>query len=130
MIEIDFWPLAVAVVAAFVASAVWYILFAKERARLSPAARASGRPQPKLLAAELAKNIILVCCIAYFVQALRITGPADALHVALAFWVAFPVLILMSSVMYEKVPSKLAAIHAGDWLIKLVLIVEILALWR
>lgn len=130
MADLRLWPLAAAVIAAFIASAIWYILFAKQRAKLSPAARESGRPQPKLLAAELAKNIILVCCIAYFLRAFGVEGFADALHVALAFWIAFPVLILMSSVMYEKVPFKLAAIHAGDWLIKLVLIVEIITLWR
>ena len=130
MIDLSVWPLAVAVVAAFVASAIWYILFAKQRAKLSPAARESGRPRPKLLAAEIIKNIVLTVFVAYFVQALHVATAVDAFYLALALWVAFPLLILISSVIYENVPVKLAAIHAGDWLIKLLLIVEILTLWR
>ncbi len=130
MIDTHIWPLIVAVVAAFFASAVWYIVFAKQRAQLSPAARESGRPQPKLLVAELAKNIVLSVFVAYLVQSLGFSTFTGAFHLALGLWIAFPVLILTSSVMYEKVPFKLAAIHAGDWLIKLLLIVEILALWR
>jgi hypothetical protein len=130
MMNLYFLPLATAVIAAFVTSAIWYILFAKQRANLSPAARESGRPQPKLLAAELIKNIVLALFLSYLIQNLNIINAVNVLFLGLAVWVAFPVLILISSVMYEKVPPKLAAIHAGDWLIKLLLMTAILGFWR
>ena len=38
--------------------------------------------------------------------------------------------LLTGSVMYENVPWKLAAIHAGDWFVKLILIAVIIAIWR
>jgi hypothetical protein len=36
----------------------------------------------------------------------------------------------VSSSMWEKVPFKMAAIHAGDWLVKLVLLAVIVGVWR
>jgi hypothetical protein len=48
----------------------------------------------------------------------------------LAVWIAFPVVLLTGSVIHENVPWKLAAIHAGDWLVKLVVVTVIVSLWR
>jgi transposase len=80
--------------------------------------------------AELVRNLILACVLAFLVSRLDVNSVASACSLALALWVGFPLILLTGSVMYEKVPWKLAAIHAGDWLIKLVLIMSILALWQ
>jgi len=48
----------------------------------------------------------------------------------LALWVGFPTVILAGSVFHEKVPPTLAAIHAGDWLLKLLAIAGIVAVWQ
>jgi len=53
-----------------------------------------------------------------------------ALALAAALWIAFPVMILAGSVIHENVPARLAAIHAGDWLIKLAVITVIVSVWR
>jgi hypothetical protein len=45
-------------------------------------------------------------------------------------WIGFPVMILLGSVQWEDVPWKLAAIHAGDWLVKLLILSVILGVWR
>jgi hypothetical protein len=47
-----------------------------------------------------------------------------------ATWVAFPLLLLVGSVTREHVPWQLAAIHAGDWNVTLVIISIIAAIWR
>jgi hypothetical protein len=39
-------------------------------------------------------------------------------------------LLLAGSVVHENVPSTLAAIHAGDWLAKLLIIPVIVSVWR
>ena len=39
-------------------------------------------------------------------------------------------MILLGSVVHEDVPLMLAAIHAGDWLVKLLLMTVILGVWR
>ncbi len=44
-------------------------------------------------------------------------------------WV-FPAMILLGSVVHENVPLMLAAIHAGDWLVKLLLMAVIIGVWR
>jgi hypothetical protein len=42
-----------------------------------------------------------------------IEGLTEALALGVAIWIGFPVVILSGSVIHEKVPWKLAAIHAG-----------------
>ena len=44
-------------------------------------------------------------------------------------WV-FPAMIPLCSVVHENVPLMLAAIHAGDWLVKLLLMAVIIGVWR
>ncbi len=67
------------------------------------------------------------------VALLGIRDLAGALRLALALWVAFPVVLLVGSVTQENVPWKLAAIHAGDWLAlapKLLIVAVIVNVWR
>ena len=59
-----------------------------------------------------------------------ITDWAGAVGLGLAPWIAFPVVLLTGSVIHENVPWKLAAIHAGDWWVKLVVVSVIVSLWR
>jgi len=47
---------------------------------------------------------------------------------AVVAWVGFPVIVLSGSVLHERVPWRLAAIHAGDWLMKLIAITLIVGL--
>jgi Protein of unknown function (DUF1761) len=51
------------------------------------------------------------------------------LRLGILVWV-FPASILLGSVVHENVPLALAAIHAGDWLAKLLLMSVILGSWR
>ena len=46
-----------------------------------------------------------------------------------ALWIAFPVILLIGSVIWENVPAKLAITHAGDWRPKLLTITIIVTLW-
>jgi hypothetical protein len=55
---------------------------------------------------------------------------STALPLAIAVWVALPVTLLVGSVVWDDVPAALAAIHAGDWLLKLLAVATIVTLWR
>ena len=44
--------------------------------------------------------------------------------------VTIPVVLWTGAIVLENVPAKLAAIHAGDWLAKLVLIAVVVGVWR
>jgi hypothetical protein len=47
----------------------------------------------------------------------------------LALWLGFPFVLLTGSMMWEKVPAVTAILHAGDWLLKLVVISALVGLW-
>lgn len=57
------------------------------------------------------------------------TGLAATALLAAGLWLAFPVVLLTGSVFHEHVPAGLAALHAGDWLIKLVVVLGIVGLF-
>src|SRR3954468_7838929 len=131
MHHIKYLAVIVAAVAAFVFSTAWYIAFAKQRAELSPAAmQEMKKPQPVKMIAEIARNILLACVLAYLVGRVGVTGWSAAIQFAVLTWIGFPVLLLSGSVMWENVPWKLACIHAGDWFGKILLMVIILSRWR
>jgi hypothetical protein len=120
----------VAIASAFVASSIYYVALAKQRAALSPAAADMKSRQPRKMLAEVARNVILALVIAHFVKGLDIRTWGEAAAMSGWLWLGFPLILLSGSVMWERVPPKLAAIHGGDWLIKLLLMSEIVTLWR
>ena len=130
MNRVNFLALAVITVIVFVASSIWYspLLFGRQFLALSGA---TGSPQPSALKAlcELLRTFILAYVIARLVLRLHVTGWKDALGLGLWLWLGFPVILLTGSILWQNVPWQLAAIHAGDWLIKLLLIPIGIALW-
>ncbi len=77
---------------------------------------------------ELARSLVVAAVLAGL--AVGVAGWAGAVELGLALWIGFPVVLLIGSVIHENVPWKLAAIHAGDWLAKLVVIAVIVGVWR
>jgi hypothetical protein len=133
MVAINYAAVIVAAIVAFVASVVWYISFGKQmmalRGESSSAMTAMRRPPPSKALAELVRNFVLAFVIAHFVVLLGIRGPIDALQLAFWVWIGFPVMILAGAVMWENMAPRLAMIHAGDWLVKLLLVTIILGVW-
>lgn len=117
----------VAAVAAFVASGAYYGALGSRLAQLSPTYARPGRPPAATAAVELVRNVVLALVVAGL--AADRGGPVAALLLALALWIAFPAVLLAGSVFHERVPAALAAIHAGDWLINLLLVTGIVGLW-
>ena len=74
------------------------------------------------MAAELARSTAVAVAVTVLADRTRANGPAEAARLALGLWGAFPVVLLIGSVVHENVPWQQAAIHAGDWLVKLLLI--------
>jgi hypothetical protein len=121
----NIWAILVATLAAFIASSIYYVIFAKQRAKLSTAA--ATKPSPLQGLAELLRNIILAFVLAYLVG---LSDTDNTIGLSLLLWVGFPMILLAGSVMYEKAPAKLAVIHAGDWLIKLLIMTTMLSAWK
>ncbi|ADJ43357.1 hypothetical protein AMES_1534 [Amycolatopsis mediterranei S699] len=116
-------------VAAFVVSSAWYLAFGPVWARLSPAG-AVARPSPWRMGAEFARTVALVVAFALLVGAVGVDGVPGALGLALLLWAGFPVVILAGSVLHERVPVRLAALHAGDFLAKIAVVAVLLGVWR
>ena len=131
MLHLNYLAIVIAAVAVFLFAAAYYIAFSRQRAKLSAAAAAAGsRPRASLMALELVKSLVVALVVAGLVLLLGITEWTGALKLALALWIAFPVVLLIGSVTQENVPWKLGAIHAGDWLAKLLIISIIVSIWR
>jgi len=81
------------------------------------------------LVIELVRCLVLAYIIAHFVALLGVTSWLGAVHFGVLLWIAFPVVLLTGSILWENIPVKVAAIHAGDWLVKLLVIPIILSVW-
>ena len=109
-----------AVVAAFVISSLWYVAFSAILPRLSPAYAEGVRTPPWVPALEVVRSAVLAIVVAVGCDRLDVDGFGPLGAAALVAWLGFPVVLLSGSVLHERVPWRLAAIHAGDWLLKLV----------
>jgi Protein of unknown function (DUF1761) len=131
MLRMNYLAIVVAAVAAFVASSVWYAVFGSawmELRGIDPATAADmGTPLWKMLFVVF-QSLGVASMLAYFVVHLGIVNWRGAARLAALIWV-FPAMILLGSVVHENVPLMLVAIHAGDWLVKLLLMTVILSVW-
>lgn len=126
---VNFLAIAVAAVAAFVASAAWYTAFANPMANLSDSAEAASGTSVWTILFVVSQSLIVAFMIAYFASHLGVASLPGAIGLGALLWI-FPAAILLGSVVHEGVPLALASIHAGDWLVKLVLIAAIVGIWR
>jgi len=118
--------------AAFVASLAWYTVFGGAMAELSgtnPSTAANAASPAWAMLFVVAQSLVVAAVLAYLVSRLGIADRRAALRLGLLVWV-FPATILLGSVVHEGVPPALAAIHAGDWLTKLLLMSAMLGRWR
>jgi hypothetical protein len=132
MTDIHYMAVGVATVAAFVLSTAYYIAFGRQYAELrglSPEAAAARPPAWKVLL-ELLRSLVVASVVAGLADLLEITEWAEAATLAVSLWVAFPATLLAGSVIWDDVPPRLAAIHSGDWLMKLLLIAVIVGIWQ
>ena len=114
---------AVAAVAAFLLSSIYYTVTTPiERRALGDAAMDRGRLVPWKVATELLRTSVVAAGFAWIAARGSGLHLPDTLAVALVAWVTFPVVLLTGSVIWEGVRPITAAIHAGDWLLKLLLI--------
>jgi hypothetical protein len=121
--------IAAAAVVAFVVSSVYYAAATPlERRAVGQAALDRGRPKPWKVLTELLRTAVVASAFAWIAHRAGDVGVGHAVVLALVLWVGFPLVLLTGSVIWEKVHPATAAIHAGDWLIKLLLIAVIVDL--
>jgi hypothetical protein len=128
-------PLAVGVaaIAAFFLSFIWYSVFAKALNEVRPADAATAaekQPPPWKIAVELSRSVVLSFVLAWTLARIGTTGWIDAVLVGFMLWLGLSAVQWAGSMLWEGVPFRMAAIHAGDWLAKILLITIITGVWR
>lgn len=120
---------SVVTVAAFILSSVYYVLLTPWEQRAT-AGRAieRGAPGPRRVIAELLRTAVLAGGFAGVAVLAGMTDLPRSLLLAVVLWVVFPAVLLSGSVIWDRVPVPTALLHAGDWLMKLVLIALIIGL--
>ena len=131
MRRMNYLAVLVAAVAAFVMSSVWYAIFGNawmELRGIDPATAADTATPAWTMLFVIVQSLVVAFMLAYFVVHLGFVDWKGAVRLGALVWV-FPAMILLGSVVHENVPLMLAAIHAGDWLVKLLLMTVILSVW-
>jgi NAD(P)-dependent dehydrogenase (short-subunit alcohol dehydrogenase family) len=118
----DLPAIGLATAAAVAASGAWYAAFGRRLAQLHDAYAEDTAAAGWIVPVELARSGTVAVTVSALAARIGVTRPRDAVRLGLALWVAFPGVLLTGSVVHEKVPWRLAAIHAGDWLVKLLLV--------
>jgi hypothetical protein len=129
MADLDYLEALVAGLAALVVSFVWYSAFTSRLVALSPAYVEGERSPSWKILAELARCVVVAAVVGSLVAGLALESAVESVGLALTVWFGFPVMILVGAVLWERVPWRLAATHAGDWLIKLIVVTVIVWLW-
>jgi hypothetical protein len=135
MVHINYLAIAVATILLFIISAVYYIVLNKKVMALrgiKPNKKGefeNSMTSDKVIV-ELLRTYILGLIIAYAIHYLLINNIIEAIYLAFWLWIGFPVILLVGSVIHEGYRKKLAAIHAGDWLVKLLIFTVILTVWK
>ncbi len=116
--------IVIAAMAAFILSVVYY-----------GAMPAPGAPEPARqravavqLLVETVRNLAVAALVAGLLAVADWSGFGEGALLGLSLWTV-PVVLLAGSVFHEGVPTRRAALHAGDWLIKLVAMGAILGLF-
>lgn len=129
MPEVDAVAVLVATLTAFVLSSGYYVVLGDQLATVSDAAAVGDQPPPWAIVAELARTVIVVAVVAGVASRTDVDGWTGAAVLGLALWVGFPVVLWAGAMIHEHTPWRLAAIHAGDWLMKLVVVSVIVTVW-
>jgi hypothetical protein len=120
----------VATVLTVIFSAGWYISMRSRAAAFGADWATRSRPPRWQLPVTFVRSLVVAVVFGWLLQLTVIADVGSAIGLALALWLAFPVVLLVGSVLQENVPPALASIHAVDWLAKLLIIAIVLTLWR
>jgi hypothetical protein len=131
--RLNYMAIAAATVVAFIEGSLYYspLMFGPLWMRLSGMdPSAAAKVSPWAVAGEIARGFVLTYVVARLVARLSEANWKSATGLGLWLWIGFPLMLLSGSVMWQGVSWKVVAIHAGDWLAKLLLITAIVGGWR
>ena len=123
-------PVAVlaATAVAFLLGGAYYAVLGDKLAALSPAFASSATMPPSTVAIEVVRCLLLALVVAGLAAQGEVDGAAGGVLLGGAVWIGFPLVLWIGAVVHERVRVPLAAIHAGDWLVKLLAVGAVVGL--
>jgi hypothetical protein len=76
------------------------------------------------------REIVTAFLLAHLIVGLRIMNWKGALGLGFELWFAFYFVQLAGAVLWDNKPWQLGMVHAGDWLMKMVLMAVVLSVWH
>ena len=130
MPNINVLAILVAAIVVLVLGSTYYVVFATQWAQLSDAGARESKPEPWKLAVELLRGVVLAAVVAGLASQGKISDAGGGLLLGAALWIGFPFVLWTSAMMWKNTPWRLAALHAGDWLVKLLVVAVIVSVWQ
>jgi Protein of unknown function (DUF1761) len=78
---------------------------------------------------EVLRCLVLAAVVLGLAAATGADSGGDGLLLGLLLWVGFPLVLWTGAVVHEGTPGRLAALHGGDWLLKLLALGLLTGLW-
>jgi hypothetical protein len=131
--SINVWALLVSGVAGAFVTTVWYFALRGVHAQLQP--EDSGQIVDYRTAPVAAKVIdflrgfVVAGVLAYLVNTTGVSTWGGSIRLAIILWIGFPVVLLIAPVIWGGQSWKLAVLHSGDWLLKLMVMTVIIGVW-
>lgn len=123
MAGIDPLAVGVATLAAFVLSGAWYaVVPAASPPSQAGGTEKAGAASPPVLLAEIVRSGVVATVVAGLAAELGAVSVGEGALLGLVLWAGFPAVLFAGSILHERYPARLAGVHLGDWLLKLVLI--------
>jgi len=129
MPDIDPVVILVATVVCFALGAVYYAVLSTRLAELSGTAGSDVKAPPWALVVEVRRCLVLAAVVAGLAAQARVDGVSGGLVLGLILWIGFPVVLWIGAIVHENIRWRLAAIHAGDWLVKLLVVGAVVSAW-
>lgn len=137
--EINYLAILVATILSLIFSFLYYALLNRQTTSARAAAASATKSKnvdirttitPNKIIVELTRMFILGIILAYACVHLDITTVQQAVVLSIWLWIGFPVVLFTGLVTNERFPRSLAIIHAGDWLVRLLLFTIVLSAWH
>ena len=79
---------------------------------------------------EAGRCLVLAAVVAGLAAQAGIDTWPGGLALGATLWIGFPLVLWTGAIVHEGTPIRFAAIHAGDWLIKLLALGVLVAVWQ
>ncbi|HEX2152617.1 MAG TPA: DUF1761 domain-containing protein [Acidimicrobiia bacterium] len=125
MPDLEVTMVLVATVVAFLLSGAYYTVVARPSVAGDDTTRTMSL---WLIVAELLRAFVLVTVVAVLTNLAGVRGWSEGAVFGLVLWIGFPLILWVGAILHERTSWRLAALHGGDWLLKLVATAVILSL--